>query len=80
MCETEKAKVRGCAEKRRLRRVDFPVPEGPDRTSGRGTRLGGWPLADVGGEEEDEEEEFFPVDVGCVGRVVSGGIEVERRR
>jgi hypothetical protein len=34
---TEKAKVRGWEEKRRERRVDFPVPEGPETTRGRGS-------------------------------------------
>lgn len=33
--ETEKPNVLGCSAKRRLRRVDFPAPEGPDMTIGR---------------------------------------------
>ena len=35
MCETLKPKVSGWASIRRLRSVDLPVPEGPDRTIGR---------------------------------------------
>jgi len=30
--ETENPKVSGCCAKSRLRRVDFPVPEGPETT------------------------------------------------
>lgn len=35
MCETLKPKREGCEEKRRLIRVDLPVPEGPEKTMGR---------------------------------------------
>lgn len=41
VCEIEKPKVLGWAAKRRLRRVDLPVPEGPERTRGRGGVGGG---------------------------------------
>lgn len=33
--ETEKPKVSGNSAKSLFRRVDFPVPEGPDTTTGR---------------------------------------------
>ncbi len=47
--------MRGCAAKRRDSSVDLPVPEGPERTRGRGR------MAGVGGEEglgamREEEE------------------------
>jgi hypothetical protein len=29
----------GCLSKRRFRRVDFPVPEGPDTTIGRSSKI-----------------------------------------
>lgn len=35
VCDTLKPKREGCAEKSLARRVDLPVPEGPEKTIGR---------------------------------------------
>lgn len=66
MCEMEKPKTAGCADMRRLRSVDLPTPEGPERTMGRGLG-GGWSVEEVVGAMVEVVVVVVVVESGRIG-------------
>ena len=61
MCETLKPNVSGCADMRRWRRVDLPVPDGPETTIGRSLDGDDWVAGAILIREIEERKPLGPL-------------------